>query len=78
MCACVCCKLTVIIVGASIFDDLQLDQVVPQGHAVECRVYAEDPSNNFFPSTGTLLLWEQANLPDSIVRYDTGICSGMR
>lgn len=47
-----------------------------QGHAIECRVYAEDPANNFFPCTGTLLLWEQAKLPPSLVRFDTGIVSG--
>lgn len=31
------------------------DQVVQRGHAVECRIYAEDPDNNFMPSPGTIL-----------------------
>ena len=30
-------------------EDIQL-----RGHAIECRIYAEDPDNNFMPSTGTL------------------------
>ncbi len=30
-------------------------QITVRGHALECRVYAEDPSNNFYPSVGKLL-----------------------
>ncbi|MCX7115340.1 MAG: acetyl-CoA carboxylase biotin carboxylase subunit [Gammaproteobacteria bacterium] len=30
--------------------------LTPQGHAIECRIYAEDPSHNFLPSTGQLIL----------------------
>lgn len=44
----------------------------PNGHAIEARVYAEDPSNQFLPSTGTIALW---STPD-FVRTDTGIRSG--
>lgn len=42
----------------------------PDGHAIEARIYAEDPSNQFLPSTGTIALW---STPD-FVRTDTGIC----
>lgn len=42
------------------------------GHAIEVRLYAEDPENNFLPSPGPIFLWKQC--PD--VRYDTGIASG--
>ena len=29
--------------------------LVPNGHAIECRIYAEDPDNNFLPSPGRIL-----------------------
>jgi acetyl/propionyl-CoA carboxylase alpha subunit len=41
------------------------------GHAIEARLYAEDPDGDFLPATGTIALWEPALLPD--VRYDSGI-----
>jgi len=44
------------------------------GHAIEVRLYAEDPSNNFLPSTGLVSLFSQLARPG--VRYDTGIVSG--
>ncbi|MFP4322831.1 MAG: acetyl/propionyl/methylcrotonyl-CoA carboxylase subunit alpha [Anaerolineales bacterium] len=47
-----------------------------QGHAIECRLYAEDPAAGFLPSTGPVLLHEAPRLPG--VRVDTGIASGDR
>ncbi len=46
-----------------------------RGHAIECRIYAEDPSNGFLPSIGTLNKVEAPTGPN--VRNDTGICTGM-
>ena len=45
-----------------------------RGHAIECRVYAEDPSNNFFPSTGQLLLYFEPHGPG--IRVDSGFTTG--
>ncbi len=45
-----------------------------RGHAIECRVYAEDPLNNFLPSTGRLVRYR---VPEgSRVRVDNGFCEG--
>src|SRR4030095_16375805 len=30
------------------------EQITWHGHAIECRIYAEDPQNNFFPSPGRI------------------------
>jgi acetyl-CoA carboxylase biotin carboxylase subunit len=48
------------------------DDLRPRGHAIEARLYAEDPEHGFLPSTGTLehLLW-----PDE-VRVDSGVRQG--
>ena len=46
----------------------------PRGHAIECRIYAEDPDQNFMPSPGriTHLLWPEG--PG--IRLDSGIYEG--
>ena len=50
------------------------EDVVLRGHAIECRVYAEDPENNFLPSPGRLT---RLSLPQgSGVRDDGGIYEG--
>ena len=42
-----------------------------RGHAVEARLYAEDPASGFLPATGTLELWAPATEPGA--RFDSGI-----
>ncbi len=49
------------------------DRIALRGHAVEARLYAEDPERNFMPSTGRLLALE---LPQGEVRVDTGVTEG--
>ena len=51
---------------------LTQERVPLQGHAVEARIYAEDPARGFLPSTGTLLALQ---FPDG-VRVDTGVEQG--
>jgi 3-methylcrotonyl-CoA carboxylase alpha subunit len=50
------------------FDQSSLKQ---NGHAVECRIYAEDPSNNFMPSPGDMALYIEPG--GNGIRVDTGI-----
>ena len=45
-----------------------------RGHAVECRIYAEDPANGFLPSTGNLLQFIEPRGPG--IRVDSGFTSG--
>jgi acetyl-CoA carboxylase biotin carboxylase subunit len=47
-----------------------------RGHAIECRVYAEDPSNGFLPQAGPLLLYREPSGPG--VRVDAGVAEGDR
>jgi acetyl-CoA carboxylase biotin carboxylase subunit len=45
-----------------------------RGHAMECRIYAEDPDNHFFPSPGKILSWNAP--PGPGVRLDEGVYAG--
>ncbi|HSL27632.1 MAG TPA: acetyl-CoA carboxylase biotin carboxylase subunit [Anaerolineales bacterium] len=45
-----------------------------RGHAIECRVYAEDPANGFLPSTGKLLQYMEPRGPG--IRLDSGFTAG--
>ena len=48
--------------------------LVQRGHAVECRVYAEDPSAGFLPQAGPLLLYREPSGPG--IRVDSGVVEG--
>jgi acetyl-CoA carboxylase biotin carboxylase subunit len=50
------------------------DQIALRGAAIECRIYAEDPSNNFFPSPGRIEQLAEPGGPG--VRVDSGIYQG--
>ncbi|MBT7667423.1 MAG: ATP-grasp domain-containing protein, partial [Rhodospirillaceae bacterium] len=55
-------------------EPLPLDQngITYDGHAIEVRLYAEDPYADFLPQTGTVVAWR----PSPDVRVDTGIVEG--
>jgi acetyl-CoA carboxylase, biotin carboxylase subunit len=53
---------------------LRQEDVALRGHAIECRIYAEDPDNNFFPSPGKIL--EQRVPSGPGIRLDDGIYAG--
>ena len=57
-------------------EPLQLaqEQISPRGHAIEMRLYAEDPTQNFLPSTGVVTSYIQPQGPG--IRIDSGIESG--
>ncbi len=46
-----------------------------KGHAIEARIYAEDPTRNFLPSTGRLVRYRPPG-EDAHVRVDTGVYEG--
>ena len=54
--------------------NLKQEQIKQRGHAIECRIYAEDPENNFFPSAGKILFMKEPAGPG--IRHDCGIYSG--
>jgi acetyl-CoA carboxylase biotin carboxylase subunit len=50
------------------------DDLALRGHAIECRLYAEDARADFLPSTGTIACWEPAAGPG--IRWESGIATG--
>jgi acetyl-CoA carboxylase, biotin carboxylase subunit len=52
----------------------QQEDVTLRGHAIECRIYAEDPDNNFFPSPGKIQRLIRPSGPG--VREDSGVYEG--
>jgi len=50
------------------------ESITPRGHAMEVRLYAEDPENNFFPSPGKILSCHVPSGPG--IRLDDGVYEG--
>ena len=56
--------------------DLDANRLLaPSGHAIECRIYAEDPDNNFLPSPGRILRLRAPDGPG--IRDDSGAAAGL-
>jgi acetyl-CoA carboxylase biotin carboxylase subunit len=66
-------KLQIRVAAGEPFSFSQED-VKLSGHAVECRLYAEDPNNQFFPSPGTILSRRSPSGPG--IRFDDGVYEG--
>ena len=50
-------------------------EIVFKGHAIEARLYAEDPERGFLPSIGRIAHWRMPE-PSARVRIDTGVAAG--
>ena len=53
---------------------LTQSEILATGHAIECRICAEDPYNGFAPAAGRLALWEPPSGPG--LRLDSGVAQG--
>lgn len=49
-------------------------EIIKSGHAIECRIYAEDPSHDFIPSIGQLSLLQEPT--GQGIRIDSGVTQG--
>lgn len=53
---------------------MQQEDVSLKGHAIEVRLYAEDPNNDFMPATGKIAAWRPADMAH--IRFDAGVVEG--
>jgi len=50
------------------------EDLTQRGHAIECRIYAEDPASGFLPQAGPLLVYREPHGPG--IRVDSGVVEG--
>ncbi len=56
--------------------DFQQSDIQLKGHAIECRLYAEDPENDFLPAEGVVGVLEEPHRPG--VRIDSSLAEGQK
>jgi acetyl-CoA/propionyl-CoA carboxylase biotin carboxyl carrier protein len=66
--------LVAIQIQVALGERLKLDDVVPRGHAIQCRINAEDPARNFLPGPGRVTGYREPSGP--FVRVDSFIEPG--
>lgn len=64
--------------GGRLADVPNLSTLKPRGHAIECRLCAEDPNRDFFPEHGTIRLWQPtySQAVADRIRYETAVQTG--
>ncbi|MFN8234043.1 MAG: biotin carboxylase N-terminal domain-containing protein [Actinomycetota bacterium] len=60
-------------IAVALGERLRLDPA-PRGHAIQCRINAEDPARNFLPGPGRVTRYEEPGGP--FVRVDAGVAAG--
>ncbi len=63
-----------ILIAAGAGLDYRQEALRQRGHAIECRIYAEDPKNDFLPSPGKILFLKEPRGPG--IRFDSGVTGG--
>jgi acetyl/propionyl-CoA carboxylase alpha subunit len=67
--------LQIKLAGGDTLQGLTQDKIAAQGHAIELRIYAENPAKNFMPSPGPLKVFRLPAAVDGL-RVDTGVREG--
>jgi 3-methylcrotonyl-CoA carboxylase alpha subunit len=57
-------------------DSIDQNKINKSGHAIECRLYAEDPTKNFLPSPGKITKLKIPNIGLANIRLDIGVDEG--
>jgi acetyl-CoA/propionyl-CoA carboxylase, biotin carboxylase, biotin carboxyl carrier protein len=61
-------------IAVALGERIDLSSVRPSGHAIQCRINAEDPSRNFLPGPGRITAYREPSGP--FVRVDAGVVGG--